>query len=203
MLVNYRAAWVPDDDPHRPWDAAAALAVVWIEAEAASQSRDAILLTNTLDGHGFGGPLSRYVRGRTHFSPRSRPTGRGAPVLAYVPTPDTLELAMSVARGSAICVVESVAHPVRGWAAVVGAVNLLTGQPTTVDARLAKPLQRLKFYGNNGYGPDFDRRSAQLILDDLRGEGLLDRDLIVGGLAALHISVRGQQRIRQMIDKMS
>jgi hypothetical protein len=84
-----------------------------------------------------------------------------------------------------LCVVESTAYPVRGWAAMVGAVNLLTWQPATPDARLAEPLQRLKFYGNNGYGPDFDRRGAERVLDGLRRDELLDRDLVVGGLAAL------------------
>jgi hypothetical protein len=45
MSTTYRAAWVPDDDPHRPWDDAAALAVEWIEARI-------VAAATTLTPHG-------------------------------------------------------------------------------------------------------------------------------------------------------
>src|SRR6266545_4121562 len=194
MPTTYRAAWVPDNDPNRPWDDAAALAVEWIELEAADQGQEAVLVTNTMDSQPLNSPLGQYMQHGKHFSPRSRPNFRGVPVLAYVPVAKTLELAISVARGSSLCVVETDTYPVRGWAAVVGAVDLLTGDRNELDSRLAEPLDRLEFYGNNAYGPPFDRQRARSVLNGLQGAGLLDRDLIISALAAHGISETGQQR---------
>jgi hypothetical protein len=59
----------------------------------------------------------------------------------------------------------------------------------------------LKLYGNNGYGPRFDRDRARHVLDDIQADGLLDVDVIVSALAALGISPRGQERIAELADK--
>jgi hypothetical protein len=199
--VRYRAAWVPDDDPERPWDDAVALALRWLDSEASGGP--VVLVTHSFDNVSPGNrPLARFTRGRNHITPRSGPASapRG-PVLAYAPSPEALELAMNRARGSALCVVETRSTPVHGWALVTGAVNLLTGAVEVLDGRLRKPLERLKFYGNNGYGNDFDRRGARSALDDIRSAGLLDRDLIVSAVAALGISQRGQDQLGKLIDR--
>jgi hypothetical protein len=36
------------------------------------------------------------------------------------------------------------------------------------------------------------------VLDDLRADGLFDVDVIVSALAALNVSVRGQEKIREL-----
>jgi len=140
VLTSYRAAWVPDDDVQRDWNDAACLAIDWIEAEAVKQGTHAVLVTSTFGGpiltYAFSGrilnsPLSRYVRGRTHFTPRSgRHVPRGVAVLSFVPTRRALDFAIELAQGSSLCVVESATEPVAGWAADVGAINLLAGFAT-------------------------------------------------------------------------
>jgi len=42
------AAWVPDDDPHRPWDEAADLAANWIWERSDIEEATPLLVTNTL-----------------------------------------------------------------------------------------------------------------------------------------------------------
>jgi hypothetical protein len=198
--VTYRAAWVPDDDPERQWDDAAALALDWLGRQAADLGGEVVLVTHAFENAHAGGSLRRFVRGRTHFTVRSAQGGQRGPVLAYVPTLQALRVAMSRARGSALCVVECVGTPMRGWAAVARALNLITGQTETLNSRLREHLENLKFYGNNGYGNDFDRRGARRILNDIRAAGLLDRDLIIGALAAAGISVHGQEEIAKLVD---
>lgn len=199
VSIPYRAAWVPDDDPERDWDTASALALRWLDAEASHSGGTVVLVTHSFDNGAGSQVLSRFTRGRNHLTTRSSslPGVRG-PVLAYVPTSEVLALAIARAQGSALCVVESVSNPVRGWAMVTGAVNLITGETEVLDERLRQHLDRLKFYGNNGYGPKFDQDRARNVLDDLRTDGLLNVDVIVSALAALNVSVRGQEKIREL-----
>ncbi|SFH01418.1 hypothetical protein [Streptomyces mirabilis] len=72
-----------------------------------------------------------------------------------------------------------------------------------LDARLTSALARLKFYGNNGYGPPFDRQQAARILDDLRAADLLDRDVVLGAMAAQGVSPNRLTRLGQLIDTSS
>lgn len=177
----------------------------WVEAQAAEQGRAAVLVTNAFGGQTLDSPLARYVRGRTHFTPRSsRPGFRGVPVLSWVPTREALDFAAGLARGSSLCVVESVAEPVGGWAAEAGATNLLTSAATPpLPPALAEQLDRLAFYGNNAYGDPFGKQMAQRVLEDLARDGLLDRDTVVGALAARHVSPRGQRQVERMVDRMT
>lgn len=118
MLTSYSAAWVPDDDAQCGWNVADSLAIDRIEAEAVKQGTYAVLVTNTFDGpvltYAFSGrilhsPLSRYTRGRTHFTSRSgRHAARGVAVLSFLPTRRALDFAIGLAQGSSLCVVESI-----------------------------------------------------------------------------------------------
>jgi hypothetical protein len=92
--------------------------------------------------------------------------------------------------------------PLRGWAAQVNAVDLTRPEDETdgLDARLTSALDRLKSYGNNGYGPPFDRQQAARILDDFRAAGLLDRDVVLGAMVAQGVSPNGLKRLGQLID---
>ncbi|ROT25873.1 hypothetical protein EF879_26385 [Micromonospora sp. HM5-17] len=115
----------------------------------------------------------------------------------------TLEYAANLARNSSLCVIETKAEPLSGWAAVTGAVNLLTGKPASLDEAVATHLDRLVFYGNNGYGDNFAKQHARRILDDLAAAGVTDRDFIVSALAARGISLYGQKNIGKLIDRRS
>jgi len=211
VLTSYSVAWVPDDDAQRDWNVAAFLAIDWIEAEAVKQGTYAVLVTNTFDGpvltYAFSGrilhsPLSRYTRGRTHFTPRSgRHAARGVAVLSFLPTRRALDFAIGLAQGSSLCVVESSAEPVAGWAADVGAINLVTGVATQDLPTFIEHVDRLASGGNN-FGDTFSRQTAQHTLDDLQRDGLLQRNNVVRALAARNISPRGQRQIEKLIARM-
>lgn len=113
----YTAAWVPDDDPERPWDDAANLAVDWILSEAGRLEIAPLLVTPTQHRWSSGAESIRwFAQHHTATTPRSDWRSRSAgPVLAYVPDYHTFELAARQARGSSLAVVESVSNPLRGW----------------------------------------------------------------------------------------
>ncbi|MFE1980180.1 hypothetical protein [Streptomyces mirabilis] len=201
-----RAAWVPDDDPERDWEVAAELAVDWAEREAAEQSATAVLVLNAFGAEQTVPALRRFAQRHLVATPRSgrQRAGSGAgPVLAYVPDAKTLNFATGLARNSSLAAVEGAnLFPLRGWAAQVNAVDLTRPEDAVdvLDARLTSALDRLKFYGNNGYGPPFDRQQATRILGDLRAADLLDRDVVLGAMAAQGVSPNGLKRLGQLID---
>lgn len=200
----YRAAWVPDDDPERPWDEASELAVAWTDGEADRLGRPSVLVTNTKGHQAESGPLASFVGRSLHTTPRSRSVSIGAgPVLAYVPYGRELAYAVSLARATSLCVVETVSFPVRGWAAAVAAINLLTGEPTPPpDAEVKEELDHLVFNGNNGYGDQYGKRDALSILRGLAGRPDYDAAFIVGYLAGHGISDNGLANIARIIAKV-
>ncbi|GAA2768587.1 hypothetical protein GCM10010103_76300 [Streptomyces paradoxus] len=57
-------------------------------------------------------------------------------------------------------------------------------------------MQGLKLYGNNGYTNEWDRTNAGRVLSDLRDEGLLDKELVLGAVAATGaVSHEGLKRL--------
>ena len=82
-------------------------------------------------------------------------------MLSYVPTLKDLEFATGLARKSSLAVVESISTPLRGWAAWLGALNLVTGAPTAVLPETTREaVERLKSCGNNGFADDYGKRDA-------------------------------------------
>jgi hypothetical protein len=68
--------------------------------------------------------------------------------------------------------------------------------PALPDAILAV-IDRLKFYGNNGYGPPFDRRQAQHALDELPSH--VDGRVVAAAALAAGVSARGVKKLGQML----
>lgn len=203
MEAIYQAAWVPDDDPQRPWDEALGLAVAWIADRCQEEGATAVLVTNA-----FGSPaypevlagLGRYE----HVTPRSSSASDGqGPALAFVPNPKAMDLAIWLARGSSLAVVESsTEHPLRGWARGVGAINLV--DPGVVlaplDPQLTEAVESLRMCGNNGYVDTYGKRDAKRILAGLKQRGILDVDEIVGAVAAVGIRHEAADRLRKFAE---
>jgi hypothetical protein len=202
-MTSYEAAWVPDDDPTRPWDDAVALAVPWVRARA--RPGTAIVVTPTRHQLTYTGPLSDFATVNQSTTPRSRTrVTRGGPVLAYVPGAEELALAISLAHISALCVVETHTNPVAGWAAEAGAVNLLRPDavPRRLDPDLAEALERLRFYGTSAFTHPLDKDRARGILRDLHAAEKLDpvaADQLVSALAAMGVRAHGLTNLRKLI----
>lgn len=196
-------AWVPDDDPGRDWGLAAQLAVDWIEERRRQERSQGILVTNTL-GH-LGVPeLERFEKKYQRVSPRSSRRDSRGPVLSYVPTLKDLEFATGLARKSSLAVVESFSTPLRGWAAWLEALNLVTGAPTAVLPETTREaVERLKFCGNNGFADDYGKRDALRIISGLHERGCLDQDLLVGAVFAAGVfAVPGIKNLASLIERV-
>ena len=101
------AAWVPDDDPERPWDEAAELAADWIWQRSEIEDQAPRLVTNSFQNARGIGVLEDIVRTGGQTTPQGKDRFSRGPVLAYVPTERTLELALNLARGYSRAVVET------------------------------------------------------------------------------------------------
>lgn len=112
---------------------------------------------------------------------------------------------MSLARGSSIAVVEGTQFPLRGWAQQLGAVDLTRPDdaPAQIPPRPAEAIDRLDFYGNNGFGDRFGKRQAQNILRDLHDAGALEGDIILGAIAARGASDRAVRNLAKLIDALA
>jgi hypothetical protein len=182
MPANYRAAWVPDNDPERPWDEAVAVAAGWLREQAAELHDRPLLVTYSFQN---GDGLDTF-RGFEHVTTRSKgsvtgPVGR--PVLAYVPEERVMALAHRHARKAALCAVESVSFPLHGWARRVGAVNLLDGSVLPpLNPAASKLLDRVEFIGNNGWGDQYGKRDAMRLLPELAQ--YVDRAEVLGYVLA-------------------
>ncbi|MET9829438.1 hypothetical protein ABZ078_09025 [Streptomyces sp. NPDC006385] len=204
--VAYTAAWVPDDDPERSWDEAAELAVDWVLQEAQRQGAKPLLVTPTQQ-QWTSGPnrITWFARTYSAVTPRSsRPARDRGPVLAYVPDYELMHLAAGYARGSSLAVVESAMHPLVGWAMAAGAVNLLTGKTTadTLSEAQRTALDRVHFYGNNGWTRGFGRDQATRILRDLSGRETAARDIILGYMVAKGHNGKAVDRLAKIIDSL-
>ncbi|MET7489804.1 hypothetical protein [Streptomyces sp. NPDC005538] len=208
MSILERAAWVPDDDPQRGLDIRAGLAVQWVEERCVAEGAPALLV---LDQRGAEQELPSLARFADRVTtPKARSTqvrGSDGPVLAFMPDAKSLDYATSLARRSSLAVVEAASiFPLRGWAAVIGAVDLSRpdASPKPLDERVSAAVQDLKLYGNNGYTNEWDRTNAGRVLGDLRQEGLLDKDLVLGAVAATDVvSPDGLKRLGRLIDGLS
>lgn len=203
-----RAAWVPDDDPERDWELASELAVAWTQRECDEQGATGVLVLNAFGVEDHSPALRRFRARHSCTTPRADRSrvGRGiGPVLAYAPTEKTLDFAMSLARGSSIAVVEGTQFPLRGWAQQLGAVDLTRpdDEPARIPPRLAEAIDRLDFYGNNGFGDRFGKQQAQNILRDLQDAGALEGDIILGAIAARGASDRAVRNLAKLIDALA
>jgi hypothetical protein len=107
-------------------------------------------------------------------------------VLVYVPGYDTAHLAAGYVLGASLAVVESISHPLRGWAMEVSALNIFTGK-TTPDLRSdqqREQLERIHWYGNNGSATGFGKDQATRVLTQMKQHGLLDTGVVLGHLVA-------------------
>lgn len=203
---RYVAAWVPDDDPQRSWDDAADLAVEWLLREADRLGVAPLLVTPTKSQWTSGAEsIRRLAQNYEATTPRSsRPTSGQRSVLVYVPDYDTFHLAANYAHGSSLAVVESVTTPLRGWAMEVAALNLLTGDrtPDTRTEEQRRELDRLHFYGNNGWTTGFGKDQATRLLSDLQRRGLLDTDVVLGYMLAKGHHGKAIDRLAKIIGKL-
>jgi hypothetical protein len=113
-------AWVPFVEG-RGFDDMVALGSSWLERQVGDLRQT--IIVKTVKSEGAGVACIENFPGTT-VTPRSR--RQPGPAIVYVPTEDTLALGCQLANRSAICVIETPALPIRGWAVGSRALNLWT-----------------------------------------------------------------------------
>lgn len=185
------------------WEEAAELAVEWTDDRCREEDATGLLYVEAHAGDYTDGPLGWFAGQHTIATRHSRPTGGGkGPVLAYCPNPGWFGDAVRAAHGSALCVIEGLATPMRGWAMETGATNLLTGEATP-DTRTDEQRdlhERLAFKGNNAWGDSYAQGSTPRILSQLRDSGL-PLEVTIGVMLALGASERGIKSLRKYANR--
>jgi hypothetical protein len=198
------AAWVPDDDPHRPWDDAAALAAEWIWERSEVEGVQPLLVTNTLKSGTFMTVLDEIARAGGHAAPLGKDRFDRGPVLAYVPVGKTLRYAMDLARGFSLAVVETTSFPIAEWASGAAAVNLLNGSTSTssLPDDVKHDLDSAIFFGgNNGWTGSHEKSHARShLLNHVRTRRLLPDDAAAYAMSQ-GVSDRGAKRLRDLLSK--
>ncbi|MGI5506442.1 hypothetical protein [Lentzea sp. CA-135723] len=199
------AAWVPDDDPERPWEQAADLAAAWIWKRSRAEGVAPLLVTNTQQNGAGIGCLEEIVRRSGRATPQGKQRFDSGPVLAYVPNERTLRFALDLARGYSLAVVESTRFPLAEWAAGAEAVNLLDGRTTTSgipDGVKADLDRAISFGGRNGWtGPD-EKRHARTHLETHVRSGRLDPEQAASYVMSRGVADTGAKRLRQLLEKL-
>lgn len=201
-MSNYAAAWVPEQED-RSWDDATRLAAAWVEAWLAKHGGRPVVVAVAKSSvqHGDDPHLDRLVAKGDLATPRShaglRPAG---PVLAYVPDEAAMALAHRLAHGTALCVVEGFGFRVDGWASEARATDLDTGAPPEpLEPEMQAELDRIKFYGNNGWTNGFGATQSMRHLAAIKPR--LPRGFVVSAMAAHGASADGMKRLAKLYDK--
>jgi hypothetical protein len=194
--VTVRAVgWVPEAET-RPWEAAAELAGRWLRLQASEHGERPGAVTPAIQNYGIP-DVDRLGWKTSRRSGRRRvPDGRLG-VLAYVPDWDSLDFATHLARDGSIAVVEGFGTNVEGWARWQQAIDLTTEQPSeALPDDMVDLVERLRFYGNNGFTRGFGRDQA---LRHIRSARPADTELLLGALLAAGQSASGVKRLSELI----
>ncbi|WP_445168544.1 hypothetical protein ACTXG7_03955 [Mycolicibacterium sp. Dal123E01] len=201
------AAWVPNDDPKRSFDEAIAPAAEWIWERSRAEGLAPVLVSNTKSAAGMGhADLDTIIRKGGHATPQSSTRYDHGPVLAFVPNERSLHVAMDLARGFSLAVVEGRSLSLAEWAANADATNLLTGQ--TAASQIPEEVRRdLDFAildgGRNGWtGPDEKAQAQRCLADHIRAGRLTPDQAAAYALTSSSVSDSGAKRLRELLGRI-
>lgn len=198
------AAWVPDNDPERPWDEAADLAAGWIWERSDIEGVKPLLVTNTFRNAAGIECLDEIARDGGQATPQSKQRFDRGPVLAYVPDERTLALAVNLARGYSLAVVETIGFPLAEWAAGAGAVSLLDGSTSSssLPDDVRADIDRAVFFGsNNGWTGQHEKQHARdHLVRHLQADRLTPEQAASYAMAK-GVSDKGAKRLRLLLEK--
>ncbi len=198
------AAWVPDDDPERPWDEAADLAADWIWGRSEIEGVEPLLVTNTFQNARGIESLEQIAREGGRATPQGKQRFERGPVLTYVPDERTLKLALNLARGYSLAVVETVSFPLAEWAAGAEAINLLDGTTSSsnLPVGVVADLDHAVFFGgNNGWAGQHEKQHARNHLVRHVQAGRLTPEQAAAYVMAKGVSGTGAKRLRLLLEK--
>ncbi|MBT9257388.1 hypothetical protein KMZ32_16795 [Phycicoccus sp. MAQZ13P-2] len=122
--------------------------------------------------HGDG-QLAAFARAHEVITNRGRLGGNGV-YLVPMAYPRELASAMRRAHTFSLCATEHPAYPLIGWAMILGAVDLTTGErtPSTFSSEQEETLRHMADSGYNSYGSPPGDRAARRSMARLAESGL-------------------------------
>lgn len=199
------AAWVPDDEPKRPWDQAAELAADWIWERSEIEEVTPLLVTNTFQNAVGCDCLEEIARKGGQATPKGKRRFDHAPVLAYVPDERSLKFALDLARGYSLAVVETARFPLAEWAAGAGAIDLLDGSTSSssISDDVKADLDLAVFCGGkNGWTDPYEKQDAHHLLAQHVQTGCLAPEQAASYVMARGVSDKGAKRLRLLLEKL-
>lgn len=198
------AAWVPNDDPARPWADAVALAAEWIWTRSDVEQSAPMLVSNTRNASHLGyAHLKEIVHAGGHTTPQGAIRNEHGPVLAFVPDERALRTAMDLARGHSLAVVEGSVLSMHEWAANAEVVNLVTGQATSsaVPDDVRRDLDFIILdSGRSGWtGPEEKAQAQRYLADHIRAGRLTPDQAAAYVLASPSVTYTGAKRLRALL----
>src|ERR1035437_10476592 len=203
-MADFRAAWVPERTG-MDWDEAARIGVAWVERESVQQGRPALLMTVREEQ-----PRARQPRDFRHAPRLDDPSvqlphlrrARSAGAGLCPGRENSAGRCRLCPRLLALCD-RRLRDTVVARARATGAIDLLGGSATeALQPELTEALERLHFYGNNGWTRGFGQDQARRVLKDLRNTGLLDKTVITGDMLAREHHAESVKRLAELIDKV-
>jgi hypothetical protein len=163
-----------------------------------------LLITNTFQNAKGIESLEVIAREGGQATPQSKERFEHGPVLAYVPDERTLKLALNLARGYSLAVVETVSFPLAEWAAGADAINLLDGSTSSsgLSDEVTTDLDHAVFFGgNNGWtGPHEKEHARNHLVSHVRASRLTP-DQAASYVMAKGVSDKGAKRLRLLLEK--
>ncbi|SOC51091.1 hypothetical protein SAMN05421879_10120 [Ornithinimicrobium cerasi] len=148
--------------------------------------------------------LQEIARKGGQATPQGKQRFDRGPVLAYLPDERSLKLALDLARGHSLAVVETVRFPLAEWAASVGAINLLDGSqsPSSLTDDVLVDLNHAVFFGgNNGWTGQHEKQHARNHLSRHVAAGRLTPEQAASYVMAKGVSDKGAKRLRLLLEK--
>jgi hypothetical protein len=163
-------------------------------------------VTNTLQ-NGVGIPCLEDIASRGgQATPQGKQRFDHGPVLAYVPYERALKLALDLARGYSLAVVETDSFSLTEWAAGADAINLLDGSTTTsgMPDDVKADLDRTVFFGgNNGWTGPHEKKNVLVHLETHVRSGRLAPEQAASYVLSQGVSDRGAKRLRELLERLT
>ncbi len=202
LNVEHAGVWIPWVDKYRE-KGSHEEALLEQVAVGGWPMKDAVLVGEGLGPDRFGlfgrermvGPKSK-----TRFT-----LPYGVPVFADYPQAKGFEMAVERARGSVLAVLEGPGLELSGWAAAVGAVDALTGEPAPpLPDVITKNFDRLLSAGYNSFTGAKYNSTTRIIVPEIAAEiraAGYSNDFIVSYLMAAGLSKDGADNLRKLITR--
>jgi len=174
--ARYEAYWVPGLEDEIDPDDALEIAFAWLRRKERESGAVGVIVMYAKQMMG-NRPLLAQAASRWDFiSPRSRssgwPRGKGPVLCIWPPDDKTLELAESLAFGSALCLIPGSLYDIAGWVARTQAQSLVRDvvapQVPAVPTEVREALDSLAFFGgHNAFLGGGDKERAIRVLHEI------------------------------------